>query len=65
MIGFEDEKKTDVIREMLEQMEEIYTNLQLEYLDMARGYDEAMERVDELEADKIYLADLLSGREVL
>lgn len=65
MIGFEEQKKTDVIREMLEQMEEIYTNLRLEYLDMARRYDEAMERVDELETDKIYLEDLLSGSEVM
>ena len=51
--------------ELLEHMEELFTDLRLEYLDMARRYDEAMERVEELEADKIYLEDVLAGREVV
>ena len=28
-------------------------------------YDEAMVRIEELEADKIYLEDVLAGREVV
>lgn len=40
-------------------MEDIYTDLKLEYLEMARSYDEAMARIAELETDKIYLEELL------
>jgi len=59
------EKRVDLIHEMLEQMEEIYSDLRLEYLDMAKKYDEAMQRIEELEVDKIYLEDVLAGREVV
>ena len=65
MLGLETQKRVDMIHEMLEQMEEIYSDLRLEYLDMAKKYDEAMERIEELEADKIYLEDVLAGREVV
>lgn len=65
MFGLETQKKTDLIHEMLEQMEDIYFDLRLEYLGMAREYDEAMERVEKLEAEKIYLEDILAGREGL
>ena len=64
MINFA-EKKADSVMELLEHMEELFTDLRLEYLDMARRYDEAMERLEELEADKIYLEDVLAGREVV
>ncbi|HCI73945.1 MAG TPA: hypothetical protein DHV42_05325 [Lachnospiraceae bacterium] len=62
MFGLETQKKTDLIHEMLEQMEDIYFDLRLEYLGMAREYDVAMERVEKLEAEKIYLEDILAGR---
>ena len=65
MFGLETEKRADLIHEMLEQMEAIYSDLRLEYLDMAKKYDEAMERIEALEADKIYLEDVLAGREVV
>ena len=65
MIGFETQKRADLIHEMLEQMETIYSELRLEYLDMAKRYDEAMERIEELESNKIYLEDVLAGREVV
>ena len=65
MFGMETQKRADLIHEMLEQMEAIYAELRLEYLDMAKRYDEAMERVEELEADKIYQEDVLAGREVV
>lgn len=64
MISFA-EKKADSVMELLEHMEELFTDLRLEYLDMAKRYDEAMERVEELEADKIYQEDVLAGREVV
>ena len=63
MFNLEDEKKMVAIREMIKQIEELFTDLRFEYLDMARKYDDAMERVTELEADKIYLEDVLAGRE--
>ena len=64
MINFA-EKKADSVMELLEHMEELFTDLRLEYMDMAKKYDEAMERIEELEADKIYLEDVLAGREVV
>ncbi len=65
MFGLETQKRADLIYELLEQMEMVYSELRLEYLDMAKKYDEAIERIDELEADKIYLEDVLAGREVV
>jgi len=65
MLGLETQKRADLIHELLEQMEVVYSELRLEYLDMAKKYDEAMERIEELEADKIYLEDVLAGREVV
>ena len=65
MFGMETQKRADLIHEMLEQMETIYAELRLEYMDMAKKYDEAMVRIEELEVDKIYLEDLLAGREVV
>lgn len=65
MFGMETQKRADLIHEMLEQMETIYAELRLEYMDMAKKYDEAMVRIEELEADKIYLEDVLTGREVV
>ena len=53
------EKHITRVNEMLEQMEEIYTDLRLEYLEMAKSYDEAMERITELEADRVYYIELL------
>ena len=65
MFRSETQKKAEMIHEMLEHMEDIYSDLRLEYMDMAKMYDEAMERIEELEADKIYLEDIIAGREEL
>ena len=65
MFGTETQKRSDLTHEMLEQMEAIYSELRLEYMDMAKKYDDAMVRIEELEADKIYLEDVLAGREVV
>ena len=59
MFGFDEEQRLIRTKEMLDQMEDIYTDLKLEYLEMARSFDEAMSRIAELEADKIYLEELL------
>ena len=65
MLGLETQKRADLIRELLELMEVVYSELRLEYLDMAKKYDEDMIRIEELEADKIYQEDVLAGREVV
>lgn len=36
MFGMETQKRADLIHEMLEQMETIYAELRLEYMDMAK-----------------------------
>ena len=56
---FEEEHRAIHVQEMLEQIEEIYTDLRLEYLEMAKSYDEAIVRITELEADRIYYEELL------
>ena len=59
MIGLQEDLKAARINEMLEQMESIYTDLRFEYTEMAKSYDDAVVRIEELEADKLYLEDLL------
>ena len=59
MFGFDEERRIIRTEEMLGQMEDLYTDLKLEYMEMARSFDEAMSRIAELEADKIYLEELL------
>lgn len=65
MFGIEEEKKADSILEMLERMEELFSDLRLEYLEMARKYDEAMVKVEDLEADKLYLEAVIAEREAV
>ena len=57
--------KLENISAMAEQIEDLFQNMQWELKEMARRYDEAMERISELESDKIWLEDLLTGREVI
>ena len=51
MFGFETEKKERVIQEMFDRVDEIISELQLEYADLARRYDEAQERIEDLESE--------------
>ena len=57
--------KMENISAMAEQIEDLFQDMQWELKEMARRYDEAMERISELESEKIWLEDLLSGREVV
>ena len=57
--------KLENILAMAEQIEDLFQDMQWELKEMARRYDEAMERISELESEKIWLEDLLSGREVV
>ena len=57
--------KLENISAMAEQIEDLFQDMQWELKEMARRYDEAMKRISELESDKIWLEDLLTGREVI
>lgn len=57
--------KLENISAMAEQIEDLFQDMKWELKEMARRYDEAMERISELESEKIWLEDLLSGREVV
>ena len=41
------------VNEMLDQVDELFSELRLEYCDMANRYDEALRQIEELEADLI------------
>lgn len=57
--------KLENISAMAEQIEDLFQDMKWELKEMARRYDEAMERISELESEKIWLEDFLSGREVV
>lgn len=57
--------KLEKVSAMAEQVEDLFRDMRWELQDMARRYDEAMKRISELESDKIWLEDLLTGREVI
>jgi hypothetical protein len=57
--------KLEKVSAMAEQVEALFRDMRWELQDMARRYDEAMKRISELESDKIWLEDLLTGREVI
>ena len=59
MCCLEDAHRGSRVKEMLEQIEDIYTDLRMEYLEMSKSFDELMDRISELEADKVYLEELL------
>jgi hypothetical protein len=60
-----DTTKLEKVSAMAEQVEALFRDMRWELQDMARRYDEAMKRISELESDKIWLEDLLTGREVI
>ena len=57
--------KLEKVSAMAEQVEALFRDMRWELQDMARRYDEAMKRISELESDKIWPEDLLTGREVI
>lgn len=63
MILRQDKTKAEEIKEMLDQIEGIFSDLRWEYLDMSRRVDEATERISELEAENLRLEDVLDGTE--
>lgn len=49
------------VNEMAEQIDEIFTELLLECRGMAKRYDEALHRIEELESDIIFLEEMKNG----
>ena len=62
MFGFEREQRTAKAEELLSQIEELFTEFRLDYLEMSRIVDEAEERIEELESDRVYLEEILEER---
>lgn len=58
MFGFEAQKKETEILEIFERIDEFILDLRLEYMDLARRYDETRERLEDLEADRLEQMDL-------
>ncbi|MDO4418445.1 MAG: hypothetical protein Q4C02_09245 [Eubacteriales bacterium] len=48
--------------EMEKRIDEIFAELRLEYRDMEEWYDEALRRIEELEADIIYVEETRNGQ---
>lgn len=62
MFELERELRSTKAEELLSQIEDLFVEFRLEYLDMSRLVDDAEERIEELEADKVYLEEMLEGR---
>ncbi len=43
-------------------IEDLFSEFRLEYLEMSRLVDDAEERIGELEADRVYLEEMLEER---
>ena len=57
MFMFESKSRKEQVAELIETIEESFSELRYVFLDNARSYDEALEKVEELEADIIDLED--------
>lgn len=52
------------VKEMAEQIDALFTELRMEYLDMAKQYDEALQRIEKLEADAIFWEEYGNGENI-
>ena len=59
MFEIERELRSTKAEELLSQIEDLFSEFRLEYLEMSRLVDNAEERIEELEADKVYLEEML------
>lgn len=62
MFEIERELRSTKAEELLSQIEDLFSEFRLEYLEMSRLVDDAGERIEELEADKVYLEEMLEER---
>ena len=56
------ERRSTKAEELLSQIEDLFSEFRLEYLEMSRLVDDAEERIGELEADRVYLEEMLEER---
>ena len=59
MFEMERKQRRTKAEELLSQIEDLFSEFRLEYLEMSRLVDDAEERIVELEADKVYLEEML------
>lgn len=59
MFEMEREQRRTKAEELISQIEDLFSEFRLEYLEMARILDDAEGRIVELEADKVYLEEML------
>ena len=59
MFEIERELRSTKAEELLSQIEALFSEFRFEYLEMSRLVDNAEERIEELEADKVYLEEML------
>ena len=59
MFEMERKQRRTKAEELLSQIEDLFSEFRLEYLEMSRHVDDAEERIVELEADKVYLEEML------
>ncbi len=53
MFGIEEKSQEMILRERLDQLEELFEDIKQEYFIMARDYDLAKTKIEELEADAL------------
>ena len=53
MFGIEEKLQEMILRERLEPLEDLFEDIKQEYFTMARDYDSAKARIEELEADAL------------
>ena len=59
MFEMEREQRRTKAEELISQIEDLFSEFRLEYLETARILDDAEGRIVELEADKVYLEEML------
>lgn len=62
MFGMGRELRSAKAEELLSQIEDLFSEFRLEYLEMSRLVDDSGERIEELEADKVFLEEMLEER---
>ena len=57
MLAIKEESHLMKIKEKLEQMDDLLTDLRIDYLEMAQKYDEALQQIDDLEAEALFMRE--------
>ena len=57
MLAIKEESHLMKVKEKLEQMDDLLTDLRIDYLEMAQKYDEALQQIDDLEAEALFMRE--------